>query len=78
MQTSYKFSDRERSYFDRLQQQFNTGVLSGIQMIVTQQGLDGSWRIAPDGSGIERADLPQTAAFIEPAEEAVKKANGLA
>jgi hypothetical protein len=71
MQTSYQFSDRERLYFDRLQQQFNIGLMSGIQMIVTQQGLGGSWRIKADGSGIERADLFP---MLDPPEEALKKA----
>jgi hypothetical protein len=59
MQTEYSFSDRERLYFERLQQQFNQSVISGIQMIVTQQSFEGQWRIKQDGSGIERADVPK-------------------
>jgi predicted secreted protein len=79
MQTDYNFTDRERLFFDRLQQQFNTSVVNGIQMIVTQQDLQGQWRMKADGSGIERADIPQ---LLPPDSdfkaEVRKKNNGLA
>lgn len=81
MDTEYNFTDRERLYFDRLQQNFNTSVMSSIQMIVTQQALDGQWRIKQDGSGLERADVPQPSPEFKEiihAAEASRKANGLA
>jgi hypothetical protein len=79
-QAEYKFSDRERLYFDRLQQQFNTSMSSGIQMILMQQAFEGQWRIKSDGSGIERIDMLQRSLALEEVKKAEvsQKVNGLA
>ena len=76
MNTTYKFTDKEKLYFDRLMQSFNTQVASGIQMLCTQQELVGQWRLKADGTGIERADLPPM--MMPPADEEERKVNGLA
>lgn len=81
MDTEYQFTDRERLYFERLQQNFNTTVMSCIQMIVTQQALPGQWRMKQDGSGLERADVlqPMPQPILDPMPEpGSRKANGLA
>lgn len=59
MENTYQFTEKERLYFERLQQEFQTGVSAGIRMIVTQQDLRGQWRVKADASGLESADSPQ-------------------
>ncbi len=76
MKIDYTFTPQERSYFERLQMQFQTGVNSGISLICTQQDLPGQWRVKPDGSGIERADLQSP--FAPEAQDPGKAANGVA
>ena len=76
MKSDYTFTPQERSYFERLQMQFQTGVNSGISLICTQQDLPGQWRVKPDGSGIERADLPPS--VPAEAQQPEKSVNGVA
>lgn len=85
MQTDYTFADRERVYFERLQMNFNTSVNAGINMICTQNALEGQWRIKQDLSGLERADVPAAAPGRTPTDEdarevarAMKEVNGVA
>jgi hypothetical protein len=75
---TYQFSEKEKLYFNRLQQEFNAGVSAGIRLIMTQQDLEGQWRVKADGSGLE---LPEhNAPQMVPSEiaELEKKVNGLA
>jgi hypothetical protein len=80
----YSFTEKERLYFERLQQEFQAGVAAGIRLIVTQQDLPGQWRIKPDASGLERADVPpppnpeQLRAAMQLAPEMEKKVDGVA
>ena len=77
--TDYVFTDRERLYFERLQQAFNQQLGSSISLIVTQQDLQGQWRMKQDGSGLERADLAPAIAPQAVLDQLEKKAvNGVA
>lgn len=85
MKKHYVFTDGERRYFDQLQQNFNVSVTGGVQLIINQQGLPGQWRMSPDGSGLERVDIPQTVMpppvdvdSTSPTVEEIKKVNGVA
>jgi hypothetical protein len=77
--TNYEFTPQERMYFERLQQDFNASVSAGIRLIMTQQDLQGQWRVKPDGSGLELPDATPAfpAAKSNPA-ELEKKVNGMA
>lgn len=77
--TNYPFTSPERSYFERLQLNFNASVNAGINMLCTQQGLEGQWRIKQDLSGLERADaLPAMLPGEHLSEEERKHVNGVA
>ena len=77
--TDYLFTLQERLYFERLQMSFNTSVSAGVNMLCTQNGLDGQWRIKPDVSGLERVDAPAAALQGPPADaKSAKRINGVA
>lgn len=78
--TTYQFSEKERLYFDRLQQEFNASVSAGIRLIITQQDLQGQWRVKADGTGLELPDATPPPMMMPPSgpAEVGKKANGLA
>jgi hypothetical protein len=48
---------------------------SALLMVLTQQGLQGNWRLAEDGSGLVREDVPIPAPMSEPPAER-RAANG--
>ena len=85
MTIDYSFTPQERLYFERLQTGFQTSVNAGVQMLITQQGFEGQWRVKQDGSGLERVDALPPIAGIAGAEQqqaaaAVekKRSNGVA
>ena len=55
------FSDGERNFFLRQIQQMNAlqgAIQNAIALVIEQQALEGQWRLRPDGSALERIDLP--------------------
>jgi hypothetical protein len=74
--TSYQFTDKERLYFDRLQQEYQAGVSAGLRLIMTQQDLQGAWRVKADGSGLELPENdPRLAQNEAPLPDMERKAN---
>lgn len=82
MENTYEFTPEERAYFQRVHEEFQFQVTSGIRMIVTQQKLPGNWRVRADGAGLENVDeaagLPAPAPVLVTAPTEDQKANGLA
>lgn len=52
----YAFTDKQKLFFQRHQMTFNAAVQSGIQMICTDNDMEGQWQMAQDGKGLIRID----------------------
>jgi hypothetical protein len=74
--TKYTFTPAEAAFFARqaqeaanMQTALQAAQRSALLMVLTQQGLQGNWRLAEDGSGLIREDAPAPAQIAEPAKQ---------
>ena len=61
---NYKFSPQEQAFFSRKIQDLNVvqmALQQTVSLVIEQQGLQGTWRITQDGSGLEPVDTSKTA-----------------
>jgi hypothetical protein len=79
--TKYTFTPAEAAFFQRqaheaatLQAAAQAAQRSALLMILSQQGLQGNWRLAEDGSGLVREDVP--ALQLLDGEQQPRAANG--
>lgn len=77
-QTSYQFTEKEKLYFNRLNQEYQAGVSAGLRLIMTQQDLQGQWRVKADMSGLELPQQALPSSSPDPVADLEKQINGVA
>jgi len=70
MNKTYQFSPQEQAFFTRKIADLNTvqsALQNTISLVIEQQGLQGTWWIKQDGTGLELVETASTTAVPVPA-----------